>query len=83
MLWSEVKPTTVRDPGGYIVTRQDLLRDRGRPKTSPLERQPMLLETSVPYIFAGGDVRHGPVMRVVSAVGEGSIAILLIHSYPN
>jgi thioredoxin reductase (NADPH) len=47
------------------------------------ERPPMLLETSVPGIFAAGDVRNGSVKRVASAVGEGSIAIPLIHRYLN
>ena len=47
----------------------------------PLERAPFLLETSMPGVFAVGDVRHGTVKRVASAVGEGSIAIRLIHEY--
>jgi thioredoxin reductase (NADPH) len=74
----------VRDRGGYIVTGQDLLlRDWGTPAVWTQERPPMLLETSVPGIFAAGDVRHGSVKRVASAVGEGSIAIPLIHRYLN
>jgi thioredoxin reductase (NADPH) len=74
----------VRDRGGYIVTGQDLLlRDWGTPVVWTQERPPMLLETSVPGIFAAGDVRHGSVKRVASAVGEGSIAIPLIHRYLN
>jgi thioredoxin reductase (NADPH) len=74
----------VRDRGGYIVTGQDLLlRDWGTSVVWTQERPPMLLETSVPGIFAAGDVRHGSVKRVVSAVGEGSIAIPLIHRYLN
>jgi thioredoxin reductase (NADPH) len=71
----------VRDGRGYVVTGQDLLRDRERPAAWPLERPPMLLETSVPGVLAAGDVRRGSVKRVASAVGEGSIAIPLIHSY--
>jgi thioredoxin reductase (NADPH) len=56
--------------------------DHGRPPENwPLERPPMLLETSVPGIFAVGDARHRSVKRVASAVGEGSIAITLIHEY--
>jgi thioredoxin reductase (NADPH) len=47
----------------------------------PLARDPYLLETSVPGIFACGDVRSGPVKRVASAVGEGSMAIAFIHQY--
>jgi thioredoxin reductase (NADPH) len=73
----------VRDRGGYIVTGQDLLRDWGTPAVWTQERPPMLLETSVPGIFAAGDVRHGSVKRVASAVGEGSITIPLIHRYLN
>ena len=46
-----------------------------------LERDPYLLETSVPGIFASGDVRYGPVKRVAAAVGEGSMAIAFIHQY--
>ena len=71
----------VRDRRGYVVTGQDLLRDEERPAAWPLERPPMLLETSVPGVLAAGDVRRGSVKRVASAVGEGSIAIPLIHSY--
>ena len=73
----------VRDRGGYIVTGQDLLRNGRLPEVWPLKRPPMLLETSVPGVFAAGDVRHGPVKRVASAVGEGSITIPLIHNYLN
>jgi thioredoxin reductase (NADPH) len=71
----------VRDRGGYIVTGQDLLRNGRLPEAWPLDRPPMLLETSMPGVFATGDVRHGSLKRVASAVGEGSIAIPLIHSY--
>jgi thioredoxin reductase (NADPH) len=71
----------VRDRGGYIVTGQDLLRIGRSPEVWPLKRPPMLLETSMPGVFAAGDVRHATVKRVASAVGEGSIAIPLIHSY--
>jgi thioredoxin reductase (NADPH) len=71
----------VRDRGGYVVTGQDLFRGGRQPEGWPLERPPTLLETSMPGVFAAGDVRHGSVKRVASAVGEGSIAIPLIHSY--
>jgi thioredoxin reductase (NADPH) len=71
----------VRDRKGYIVTGQDLLREREGHEAWSLERPPMLLETSVPGVLAAGDVRFGSVKRVASAVGEGSIAIPLIHSY--
>ena len=71
----------VRDRKGYVVTGQDLLREREGHEAWSLERPPMLLETSVPGVLAAGDVRFGSVKRVASAVGEGSIAIPLIHSY--
>jgi thioredoxin reductase (NADPH) len=72
-----------RDERGYIITGNDLLRDGSPPEGWPLERQPMLLETSVPGVFAAGDVRCGSVKRVASAVGEGSIAIQMVHKYLN
>jgi thioredoxin reductase (NADPH) len=70
-----------RDERGYLLTGRDLLRD-GRPPTSwSLERPPLLLETSLPGVFAAGDVRYRSVKRVASAVGEGSIAVQLVHEY--
>ena len=73
----------VRDETGYIIAGSDLLRDGVPPEGWPLERPPMLLETSVPGVFAAGDVRNGSVKRVASAVGEGSIAIQMVHNYLN
>jgi len=73
----------VRDETGYIIAGSDLLRDGVPPEGWPLERPPMLLETSVPGVFAAGDVRNGSVKRVASAVGEGSIAIQMVHTYLN
>jgi len=73
----------MRDERGYIITGSDLLRGGSPPEGWPLERPPMLLETSVPGVFAAGDVRRGSVKRVASAVGEGSIAIQLVHQYLN
>jgi thioredoxin reductase (NADPH) len=64
-----------RDERGFILTGADLCRD----ERWPLERDPFLLETSMPRVFAAGDVRHGSVKRVASAVGEGSVAIQLLH----
>jgi thioredoxin reductase (NADPH) len=70
-----------RDRWGFVVTGIDLLED-GRPSNGwPLDRPPMFLESSLPGVFAVGDVRHGSVKRVASAVGEGSIAIRLVHDY--
>ncbi|QFS42967.1 FAD-binding protein [Nostoc sphaeroides CCNUC1] len=51
------------------------------PQGWPLERSPFLLESNVPGIFAAGDVRFGPIKRVASGVGEGSIAIQFVHRY--
>jgi thioredoxin reductase (NADPH) len=73
----------IRDERGYVITGNDLLRDGSPPAGWPLERPPMLLETSVPGVFAAGDVRCGSVKRVASAVGEGSIAIQMVHKYLN
>jgi thioredoxin reductase (NADPH) len=64
-----------RDSRGFVLTGPDLGDDGGW----PLERRPFLLETSMPGVFAAGDVRHGAVQRVASAVGAGSIAIQLVH----
>jgi thioredoxin reductase (NADPH) len=70
-----------RDERGFILTGQDLIRDGKRPKGWLIDRDPGLLETSVPGVFAVGDVRHGSVKRVASGVGEGSIAIQFVHQY--
>ena len=70
-----------RDRSGFVLTGTDLL-DGGRPDEQwPLPRLPMFLESSLPGVFAAGDVRHGSVKRVASAVGEGSIAITLVHEH--
>ena len=66
---------------GFILTGQDLIRDGRRPKNWRLKRDPFLLETSVPGIFAVGDVRQGAVRRVASAVGQGSTAVIFVHQY--
>jgi thioredoxin reductase (NADPH) len=70
-----------RDERGFILTGPDLIRDGQRPKGWALERDPYLLETNVPGLFAVGDVRHGSVKRVASGVGEGSVAVQFIHQY--
>jgi thioredoxin reductase (NADPH) len=70
-----------RDDRGFILTGPDLIRDGERPKGWGLDRDPFLLETNVPGIFAVGDVRHGSVKRVASGVGEGSVAVQFIHQY--
>ncbi|MGA8492150.1 MAG: FAD-dependent oxidoreductase [Terriglobales bacterium] len=70
-----------RDDRGFLLTGPDLIRDGQRPKGWTLDRDPFLLETNVPGLFAVGDVRHGSVKRVASGVGEGSVAVQFIHQY--
>jgi thioredoxin reductase (NADPH) len=70
-----------RDERGFILTGPDLIFDGKRPKGWTLDRDPFLLETNIPGIFAVGDVRHGSVKRVASGVGEGSVAVQFIHQY--
>jgi thioredoxin reductase (NADPH) len=70
-----------RDERGFLLTGPDLIRDGQHPKGWTLERDPFLLETNVPGIFAVGDVRHGSIKRVASGVGEGSVAVQFIHQY--
>jgi len=67
------------DRAGYILTGPDLLVRGERPEGWPLERDPLALETSVPGVFAAGDVRHGSTKRVAGAVGEGAMAVALAH----
>ncbi|HET7273085.1 MAG TPA: FAD-dependent oxidoreductase [Rubrobacter sp.] len=71
----------VRDERGFILSGSDLSRNGERPRGWRLERDPYLLETSVPGIFVAGDVRHGSIKRCASAVGEGSIAVQFVHQY--
>ena len=70
-----------RDERGFILTGADLARTGKLPRGWLLDRDPYWMETSVPGIFAAGDVRHGSVKRVASGVGEGSISVQFIHQY--
>ncbi len=70
----------VRDPKGFVVTGQDLMTADGSGKW-PLPRPPYALETSVPGVFAAGDVRLDSMKRVASAVGEGAMSVYLVHRY--
>jgi thioredoxin reductase (NADPH) len=70
-----------RDERGFLLAGPDLIRNGKRPKGWTLDRDPFLLETNIPGIFAVGDVRHGSVKRVASGVGEGSVAVQFIHQY--
>jgi thioredoxin reductase (NADPH) len=74
--WAEA---VERDERGFLLTGSDI--PAGGSRAWPLERAPMLLETSMPGVFAAGDVRHGSIKRVASAVGEGAVTVQLIHSY--
>jgi thioredoxin reductase (NADPH) len=70
-----------RDERGFILTGADLMRDGKRPKGWQPQRDPYWVESSVPGVFAAGDVRYGSVKRVASGVGEGSIAVQFTHQY--
>jgi thioredoxin reductase (NADPH) len=74
-------PGIARDQQGFIITGGDLTIAPRRPQCWPCQRPPLPLETSVPGIFAAGDVRHRSIKRVASAVGEGSIAGTLVAQY--
>jgi thioredoxin reductase (NADPH) len=71
----------VRNAGGYLVTGPDLVCHGRCPAHWPLSREPYYLETSKPGLFAAGDVRHGSIKRCASAVGEGAMAMALVHRY--
>jgi thioredoxin reductase (NADPH) len=70
-----------RDARGFILCGPDLVRDGKRPAGWDIDRDPALLETSMPGVFAVGDVRSGSVKRVAAGVGEGSVAISFIHQH--
>jgi thioredoxin reductase (NADPH) len=70
-----------RDQHGFILSGPDLLRDGRKPQGWTIERDPFLLETSVPGVFVAGDVRRGSIKRVASSVGEGAIAVQFMHQY--
>lgn len=76
-----VRDLVLCDDKGFIITGSDLLKDGKRPKGWMLDRDPLMLETSVPGIFAAGDVRMGTNHRVATATGEGGIAIAAIQEY--
>ncbi len=71
----------LRDPRGFLLTGPDLIRAGDTSQATSLQRPPLLLETSMPGVFAAGDVRHGSVKRVASAVGEGGMVIQSVHQY--
>jgi thioredoxin reductase (NADPH) len=71
----------LRDDKGFLLAGPDLRNNGKLPESWQEQREPFLLESSVPGVFVAGDVRHGSVKRVASAVGEGSIAVQFIHQY--
>jgi thioredoxin reductase (NADPH) len=76
-----VKDLVTVDSKGFIITGADLMKEGKRPAGWPLDRDPVILETSVPGIFAAGDVRLGTAHRVAAATGEGGVAIGAIEGY--
>jgi thioredoxin reductase (NADPH) len=78
--WAE-EVGIIRDEAGYLVTGPDLMKNGERPNNWPLDRNPYYLETNMPGVFAAGDVRHNSVKRFASAVGEGAMAVTLVHRY--
>ena len=73
--------SVVRDERGFVLAGPDLLKNGKRPAGWNLDRDPFLLESSMPGVFVVGDVRYGSIKRVASAVGEGAIAVQFIHRY--
>jgi thioredoxin reductase (NADPH) len=71
----------VRDDHGFVVAGPDLLQDGSLPPRWDIERQPYHLETSLPGVFVAGDARAESAKRVASAVGEGAMAVMLVHKY--
>jgi thioredoxin reductase (NADPH) len=70
-----------RDAQGYLITGQHLIREGHRPRGWTADRDPFYLESSVPGIFVAGDVRHRSAKGVTSGVGEGAMAVKLVHEY--
>jgi thioredoxin reductase (NADPH) len=74
-------PAVLRDAKGFVLTGRDLMAAEAYPRVWKEKREPLPLETSVPGVFAAGDVRAGAMNRVASAVGEGSMVVRLAHEY--
>ncbi|HEY6446337.1 MAG TPA: FAD-dependent oxidoreductase [Acidobacteriaceae bacterium] len=73
--------TIMRDPNGFVLSGRDMRVEGKLPSGWKENRDPYLLETSLPGVFVAGDVRHGSIKRAASAVGEGSIAVQFMHQY--
>ena len=71
----------LRDDKGFVLTGRDLMADASFARIWKERREPMALETSVPGVFAAGDIRAGAMNRVASAVGEGSMVVRFVHEY--
>lgn len=76
--WAERAGVRVNS-AGFVLTGSALLEDGRRPEAWPLDRDPLVLETTVPGLFAAGDLRSGSTKRVAGAVGEGAMAAALVH----
>ena len=74
-------PEVLLDSKGFVLTGRDLMAAEAYARTWKEPREPLLLETSVPGVFAAGDLRAGAMNRVASAVGEGSMVVRLAHEY--
>jgi thioredoxin reductase (NADPH) len=74
-------PEVLRDSKGFVLTGRDLMAAESFPRTWKERREPLMLESSVPGLFAAGDLRAGAMNRVASAVGEGAMVIRLAHEY--
>ena len=74
-------PEILCDAKGFVLTGRDLMAAEGYARIWKEQREPLLLETSVPGVFAAGDLRAGAMNRVASAVGEGSMVVRLVHEY--
>jgi thioredoxin reductase (NADPH) len=74
-------PEVLRDDKGFVLTGRDLMAADGYARVWKEKREPLVLETSVPGVFAAGDIRAGAMNRVASAVGEGSMVVRLAHEY--
>ena len=74
-------PNVLRDAKGFVLTGRDLIAADGYARLWKERREPLPLETSVPGVFAAGDLRAGAMNRVASAVGEGSMVVRLAHEY--
>ncbi len=80
-LWPSLAEAVMRDAQGFVLAGPGVIEGGRRPTDWDVDREPFLLESSVPGVFAVGDVRAGSVKRVASAVGEGSIAVQFVHQH--